>query len=170
MAGISGCGSKVDQKYLDRLTNIRLDIDTAAAQLTKVNYDSIHKKFQLFSQTSERISKNFYELKTDESFPILALYRECKKPLREVASKYPIFQRDVDTSRVQVDRLQHDMEASLLKETEIEQYLLIEEQNAALVKKKIVGSIANALKYEQRFDTIHPKVIKFLAALKDEKK
>lgn len=170
IAGISGCGSKIDQKHLDRLSNIRLDIDTAADQLTKVTYDSIHRKYQLFMQTSDRIAKNFYELKTDESFPILGLYRDCKKPLREVASKYKIFQMDVDTSRAQVDRLEHDIEAELLKSEEIDQFLIIEEQNAALIKKKIVASIDNAMRYEQRFDSLHPKVLKYLSALKTEKK
>ncbi len=170
LTGITACGPKVDQKVRDRISNIRLNIDSAANKITTVNYDSIHKKFQLFKQTSERIDKNYDAIKSEKSFPVLALYKDCKKPLREVATSYKLYQKDLDSSRIQVDRLEHDIENDLLKPTEIEQFLLVEEQNALFLKGRIFKGIDNAIRYEKRFDTVHPQVLKFFESLKNEVK
>lgn len=163
------CGNAAEKKNLERCDQIAAKLDSAGKKLGQANEDTLKKKFMQFKEASGKLEKDFYAIKTDENFSEICMYRDCKKPLKNLTSNYLLFKKEIDTSAAQVQRLRHDIKEDLLTRDEITQYLTLEEENAKTVLKKISKSVDDALQYEKRFDSLHPRILKYIEKAKPKK-
>lgn len=167
---ICSCNNAEEKKAVERCDQIAMSLDSAGKKLKEANEDSLKKKYLQFRGTSGQIERHFNEIKTEENFNDLCRYRECKKPLKNLVMNYRLFKKEIDTAAAQVDRLKHDIKADLLTKDEINQYLALEETNAKEMLKKVNKSVDDALSYEKRFDTLHPRILRYIEQARPAKK
>jgi hypothetical protein len=165
---ILSCKSEQVKRDLARVDSIATVIDQAEEKLQSVHMDSLRMRFGLYKEYAGEIETHFEELKTEESFPYFCSYRNCKKSFDLMISGYPDFREDIDSARIQLENLKHDIRKEMLEPDEINQFILLETQNARLLLEKISFRVDNAVKEEINFDTVHPRIVKFVEDYKNK--
>jgi hypothetical protein len=159
---LAACTSPKIKKDLARVDSISVYIDSAEKVLNTVNIDSIRYKFKVYKEYAEKITTYYDNVKTDESWPYICLYRNCKKSFEFMVNGYPNYIAEIDSSRQQLESLRHDIRNELLEQEAINQYCMLEMQNAKTLIGEITFRVGNAINEEANFDTVHPKIVKFI--------
>ena len=159
---LTSCKNESQKKGLAKVDSLLLQVDTAALKLSQVNVDTLKHKFKLFKQYNGLLTENFAEVKTEENFQRICLYRYVKKTFDLMISEYPDFLKNIDTARMQLNNLKEDIGNDLLTEKEIQSYCELERLNVKDLRDKITFRVDNAIKEEANFDTIHPMIVKWV--------
>ncbi len=164
------CTSEQVKNDLARVDSIATVVDQAEVKLQSIHMDSLRMRFGLYKEYAGEIETHFEELKTEESFPYFCSYRNCKKSFDLMISGYPDFREDIDSARIQLENLKHDIRKEMLEQEEVNQFILLEAQNARLLLEKITFRVDNAMKEEVNFDTVHPRIVKFVEDFRNKNK
>lgn len=160
--------SCINKENIHRLTVVDSIINTvneAEKKLGEVNYDSIQKKYNLFKEYSELISNNYDLIKNETNWPYMCSYRNVKKPFRDFLADYSFNNTIIDSSKIRLENLKHDIRRNLLTDKEYSDYIVVEKQNAANLIKKVIFRVDNAKKEELNFDTVHPVIVNIFSTI-----
>ena len=108
------------------------------------------------------MTENYEAIKSDESFPYICAYRNCKKSFSEFVGNYPIFRRELDSTKIQLENLRHDVQEEMIEEEVANGFIYQEKRNLLTLYQKIMQRVDNAVKEEANFDTVHPRIVGFL--------
>lgn len=166
---MTACTSPEVQKDVARVDSIAVMIDSAESTLQSIDIDGLAALYDTYKDHAKVIEGNFYELKTEESWPYICAYRNCKKSFQMMLETYPDFIAEIDSSRSQLELLQHDIKKKLITREETNQYILLEAENARSLNERISFRVNNALRQQLNFDTVHPRIKEFITEMQNKK-
>jgi hypothetical protein len=166
----SSCVNDTEIKQLNKVDSLSQIMLKAEKKLREVNKDSVSKKFELYNEYSGKIKEDLYEFKNKENWPYICAYSNVRKPFRNMVNNYKDFQTGLDSSKVHLDNLKHDIRKGLLSNDEFDRYYKMEKIKALALLDIITQRVESAKKEEANFDTVHPRIVRFISDFQNMKK
>jgi hypothetical protein len=141
---------------VDSITQI---VTNAEIKLNEVNFDSTYKKYKLYQEYSEKIPAEFYKDKNSINWKYICAYRNVRKPLKNMVQSYTVFRREIDSIKMNLNNLKHDIRKGLMNDAETEKYIDDEMDASITLLTRITSRIESAKKEECSFDTVHPYIV-----------
>jgi hypothetical protein len=169
MLHFGSCVNDTKIRELKQVDSISRIIKKAENKLHEVNRDSIGKKYQLYLAYSSMINEDFYKLKNEKSWPYICAYAKVKKPFRNMYNNYNDFQLNIDSAKVHLEYLKHDIRHELIDEAKFGLHYKAEMKEAVKMLDAITFRVDCAKRELANFDTVHPKIVSIVDAYKKKK-